>query len=362
MRSFLPIYKCGIDELEDGSIIKLCGFCKKNNRVNNDKCKNFYKDIFNKQGMFICPYGLNSYVEKSEGSIDIFTGFRVRGKFDSKKANPKILKNDDNRVISEEEMLEYIISYRKVFDYKLKKEFMEEFLENCIHDVRKFNATIKDKSEYIMNKGNGNGKKDKERVRSYSKSIWAMSQFISTRLSEYDYLYADSPLRCGEKYEFNFYKCFDKIRICLEDEAKKQQKRILVSCHGTCSFIEAYDSIKYMPYLLIDNALKYSLKNSEINVTINDSDDKQCIEIKSMGAFVEENEIKSLFKRGYRGANARKFNEQGSGIGLYLANKICEANGITINVLTEKIFEFDRVQRCIDKGIFKVLLCLEKNR
>lgn len=355
--NFLPIYKCGIDELVDGTIIKLTEFCKKNR---NEKCENFYKDIFNKEGIHVCPYGFNSFVCVNEKDIDIFTGLRVKDIFNIKKVNLKLKKTDNNKVITYEEMKSYVENYKLISTLKNEKNYLDEFIENTIHDVRKFNANIKARSEIISNKS-GSRKKEMESIKKCAENIWAMSQLISTRLSEYDYLYAEAPLQCGSKYDFNFFATFDKIRRCMLYEAKKGDKEIRVrSKNGNCSAIQAYDSIKYMPFLLIDNALKYSFNNTIIEVEIKDEDNKQIIEIKSTGVFVDESEIESLFIRGYRGKNSSEFTENGSGIGLYLVKEICNANDIKIEINTKKILNITPRKRGVDEGIFNVILCVEK--
>lgn len=354
--NFLPIYKCGIDELVDGTIIKLTEFCKKNK---NEKCENFYKDIFNKEGIHVCPYGFNSFVSVNEKEIDIFTGLRVKDRFNIKKVNLKLKKSDNNKVITYEEMKSYVENYKLISTLKNEKNYLGEFIGNTIHDVRKFNANIKARSEIISNK-KGCRKKDMESIKKYGENIWAMSQLISTRLSEYDYLYAEAPLQCGSKYDFNFFTTFDKIRRCMIDEAKRENKEIRVRANGNCSAIQAYDSIKYMPFLLIDNALKYSFNDTIIEVEIKDEDNKQTIEIKSTGVFVEDSEIENLFMRGYRGKNSSEFTESGSGIGLYLVKEICNANNIKIEIKTKKTLNITQRKREIDEGIFNVILCVEK--
>lgn len=354
--NFLPIYKCGIDELVDGSIIKLTQFCKQNKNI---KCESFYKNIFEKEGIHICPYGFNAFVSKCGGEIDIFTGFRVKDKFDIKKVNLKLRKGDNNKVILYEEMETYIENYKLILKLKNEKNYLNEFIANIIHDIRKFNTNIKARSEYISNK-QGCRKKYVESIRRYGDNIWAMSQLISTRLSEYDYLYAEAPFQCGSKYEFNFFTTFDKIRRCMIDESKREHKEIRVRANGSCSPIQAYDSIKYMPFLLIDNALKYSFDNTIIEVEIRDEENSQTIEIKSKGVFVEADEIEKLFIRGYRGKNTMEFTKEGSGIGLYLVKEICNANNIKIEIKTERILNKTKQKRNIDEGVFNVILYVEK--
>lgn len=357
---FLPIYKIGIDEFSDGKIIKLCEFCKKNR---NTKCEKFYKEIFHLEGLHICPYGFNSYVLKDNDVIEIFTGFRVKGEYNIQKANPKVSDNYSNKIINKEEMHIYIDEYKKMC--KLSEDYNKNnnFLGNMVHDIRKFNANIKGKGELLMNNSHNKTKKDRERILEYSKNILAMSEYITTKLKEYDYLYAESPWKTGDIIEFNFFRSFDKIRRCLQTEAKKEEKIILLSCQSSqCSNIESYSNIDIVPFLIVDNAVKYSSNKTNIEINIKDKEDIQIIEIKSFGIYVEQDEIENLFKRGYRGKGACCSNKTGSGIGLYLIKNICDANSIDIKIESEKTLDISSKRRkTIDEGYFKVILYLKKD-
>ncbi|EOU1698113.1 sensor histidine kinase [Clostridium perfringens] len=352
-KSFLPIYKSGMDEIQDGCVIKLPEFCKKK----SSKCENFYRSIFDKEGLNVCPYGFNTYINVYKGEKDIFTGFRVKGEFDAKKTNPKIDLKDKNRIITYDEMLEYIKYYQEHLELKKENYYLKESMSNIIHDVKEYNGNIKNKSEFIMNKGSSK-KKEREKVVNKGKGIWAMSQLISTRLKSYDYLYSNFPYKNGSKIEFNFYRNFDKIRRCFEDEAKQNNKKIEVSSRENCSEVYLYDSVEYMPFLIIENALKYSMNNSTIEVEIIDKSEEQIIIVKSEGILVEDSELDSLFKRGYRGKLAKEYKQKGNGIGLYLVNEICKANDIDIKIETERCHK--KNSQGVDLGFFKVILCINK--
>lgn len=86
--------------------------------------------------------------------------------------------------------------------------------------------------------------------------------------------------------------------------------------------------------MIIDNAIKYSPKGETINVNVTDSWDKQYVSIISTGPYVDENEINKITDQGYRGNNAIKVTDDGMGIGLYTAARICELNNIKLNIVS----------------------------
>lgn len=349
--NLLPMYKIGIGDLSDGLAICLPQYCKKKK---NDKCEKFYEKIFClEEGLYTCPYGFNAYVCRYKDNIDIFTGFRVEKKYNNKKADGKIVREDINRVISYDQMEYYIDKYKNYIELSDNHEYLQKFIENIVHDIRKFNANIKTKGTLIVNKS-----KSKSKVQSYARNIWAMSSYISTRLDIYNYLYLEQSFKIGELYEFNFYKTFDKIRMCFTEEAKKKNMSINIHCNGTCDDIKAYSSIELLPFLIIDNALKYTSQGENINISVYQTLNEQIIKIEAIGAKIEENELENIFDRRYRGKNSKKYCNDGSGIGLYLAKKICDANNLKIEICSSN--EYEKAQKKIDEGLFKMIIYAKK--
>lgn len=73
---------------------------------------------------------------------------------------------------------------------------------------------------------------------------------------------------------------------------------------------------------ILDNAIKYSNKNSIINVSVKDYEMFADIIVEDNGIGISENEIEKIFGRFYRGTNVLE--DEGIGIGLYLAREIIE--------------------------------------
>lgn len=81
---------------------------------------------------------------------------------------------------------------------------------------------------------------------------------------------------------------------------------------------------------LISNAIKYSKKDSNIIVILNNNK----LEVQDFGIGIDEKEQKNIFKRYKRGENT----EGGFGIGLDIVNRICEEYNLTLS-LKSKINE-----------------------
>lgn len=88
---------------------------------------------------------------------------------------------------------------------------------------------------------------------------------------------------------------------------------------------------------LISNAIKYSYKDSIIEVTLKDN----ILSVKDFGRGISEEEQKEIFKRYKRGNN----NEGGFGIGLDIVKRICNEYNLVLNlksqIAKETIFSID---------------------
>ena len=95
-------------------------------------------------------------------------------------------------------------------------------------------------------------------------------------------------------------------------------------------------SISQMFCNIIDNAIKYTPKNGEIEIVLYEKDDRLFVEIADTGIGISHEYLKNLFtpftqeEMGY----TRKF--EGNGLGLAIAKKYAELNNAVINVKSTK--------------------------
>ena len=81
---------------------------------------------------------------------------------------------------------------------------------------------------------------------------------------------------------------------------------------------------------ILDNAVKYSPRNSVIKITVYAYEMFACVFVADQGIGIPEEELPRIFGRFYRGQNVREQN--GVGIGLYLCRQIIEGQGGYITV------------------------------
>ena len=121
--------------------------------------------------------------------------------------------------------------------------------------------------------------------------------------------------------------------VIAQGKQKAANKEIEVLYEGDEKTVNALYDRKWTGealYNILDNGIKYSPKGSYINIRIKEYEMFVCIQIQDEGTGLTEDEIPMVFQRFYRGENVR--DEEGVGLGLYLARQIVEEQGGYIKV------------------------------
>jgi len=89
---------------------------------------------------------------------------------------------------------------------------------------------------------------------------------------------------------------------------------------------------------LLDNGVRYNVKNGEVKVSIAPAEESGFLEItvKDTGIGIPESEKEKLFSKFFRASNAAKYAPDGSGLGLYIIQNIIASHGGKIWVESEE--------------------------
>lgn len=125
-------------------------------------------------------------------------------------------------------------------------------------------------------------------------------------------------------------------------------KRTASSFEGTCiqkhiklkltfsekeTFVNAdKDKIQQVLYNLLDNAIKFSNRDSEIHVKTIEKREKVLISVKDFGIGIPKDNIKKIWERFYKTDLSRGKDKKGTGLGLSITKEILNAHEENINV------------------------------
>jgi signal transduction histidine kinase len=94
-------------------------------------------------------------------------------------------------------------------------------------------------------------------------------------------------------------------------------------------------AVGVIPHTLIDNALKYSKRDSEVEVEFRETEREITLSVSSLGPRIAADERDKIFDVFYRGRDAKRQEEEGAGFGLYLAQLVATRMGTSIRVEQE---------------------------
>ena len=324
--SVLPRIDLFENKTYDGSLIKLSKHCKNL----KERCIAFYSSIKDKNGIHVCPYGFSCYVNNN----DIYIGLKISGNYRKNeiKMYDKVL---GNPVLTQDQIISVVENER---DRETEIENGKEFFNKTnllLHDARTISSNIKYKSEQLYDLVEKIVRDNKNRINcteaiNLSLNIFHMSSIITNNFTMVDILLNPESLTFGTKIKCDLYKKFDKCRKIMEKTATEKQIKIKFHNRAGPLTIEAFQAFDLVPYILIDNAIKYSEANTTIDVSFEKKNSKAIATLVSIGPAVEKDEIDKIFEYQYRGINAKDSCTKGNGIGLYLANAICKSNEFKI--------------------------------
>lgn len=348
----------------DGLFEKKFRFCELNH---NQNCISHYKKM-DREGEYVCPYGFSTIVKNINGKKKVFTSFELEKKTNRRDVQKRKSSKDNKRRFLKVEITELFKWYETLQSninakQNLLREYdkqtfqvnqKEEVLDDTLHELRKLNNAQK-KQAFVLKSNFEKGEFDKDEIENRIKNIFSTSQLISARLNAYDFTLNPNAIEISPKVKVNLYKKFEKAKHCLE--LFLSEKSQTIQFFGTCKCLnETYEIVDVLPFIIFENAMKYSQKGERINCIFENNQGKLSKIIITNKAFLPELiEIPKLFIKKFR---AKATNDiPGTGIGLYVAKLICEFNNIDIQISTKE----DRTVDGKSYGDFIVTLNIPEN-
>lgn len=271
-------------------------------------------------GWFRSEFGYQLFCKSNDvGDLYIFPGLRIIGERKPDRAFFGYSREFEKREIENfADGLFYLMSKRD--------EKAEENINLLVHDLRRLSGAIYHAAEEAKTFLEA---RDLENTRVRLSNVTAAQTMLKIRTDVIDFQ-ENANLSLTE-VDVPIYRRVDKVVRCFTPLATNSGIRINFG-GGSYSSVHGPDMFEIIPYILIDNALKYSPRNEEVAVSIGDRDGGTYFSLSSLGPAIEADEAARVFDKGFRGKNAFKSGKPGSGIGLYLAKTLLAKFGGTIRL------------------------------
>lgn len=235
----------------------------------------------------------------------------------------------DNVSFVEAEMMQEIMRqteksrFENVRKYEKSQEEYKEYIELWIHEIKIPIATAKLISDNNKNEFTKRIRNELDSVEDYVDQalFYARSNAV-----EKDYIIR--PTNLSE----------------VVSEIIRKNKNALISSRVKVNLsnldVEVPTDSKWLAFILnqiVGNSIKYMDKeNPEIKITSFKDGEKIVLSIEDNGIGISNEELERVFDKGFTGSNGRMMGKKSTGIGLYLANKLCNKMEHNINIESEE--------------------------
>lgn len=371
MYSLLPYFNENNSTIMTGRLIDACEYCMNNSM--KKQCKHHYENLSTAhKGFYMCPKGLTSVVVTQDALRLVFTGFRVKGFYDKEKAKA-FFRSEElyNPILTVEKCMSFVDVLVEIYKnqcvidaLKAKnseildlQEKIKKFFVTLKHETVHWSSEILTLSEKLSRAADG--KKKDGNIFNISTKIYHFSRMINFNFTRFDLMNDSLTTSVDEKEETRIHPRFYMITRCLEPSAN--ERRIRLCRHGESKGsgylnLEIFD---VLPYAVIENAIKYSPENENVDISFRETKSHCIVEIESLGPPIEQNEIALIFDNGYRSINTSAHGVSGNGIGLYLVKIICIKHNIDYRVESSFVRKTGNKIYNTNKFVFEIPLANE---
>ena len=206
----------------------------------------------------------------------------------------------------------------------------KQFIADASHELKTPLTVISTNTDVVLSNPNDYIKNQERWLRYIKSETTRMSKLVSELL----YIAkSDSNEIKMEMSEFDISNTISSICLIFEPLVFEASRELLADISPKLKFYGDEDRIKQLITILLDNAVKYSIINSQISVALfrnNQGRIKFCVSNKCED--LSEENISKMFDRFYRVDSSRNSGTGGNGLGLNIAQTIAEAHNGVINV------------------------------
>ena len=224
-------------------------------------------------------------------------------------------------------IVSYYISKKTLLPLRESVTKQMEFVQNVSHELRTPLTIIQAKQELLLQEPESKIIDKSEEIVLTLNETKRLSKLVKDLLS---LSRADNQKMILQKEQINIDEYIREIVSPYIDVAEIEEKKLTLNLDYKMDINADANKIYQLMIILLDNAIKYTETNDEIQINTYLKDNKCVIEVKDTGIGVSDEGLKRIFERFYREDRARNRETGGTGLGLSIANMIVSAHNGTI--------------------------------
>ncbi|MFZ5437998.1 MAG: sensor histidine kinase [Patescibacteria group bacterium] len=226
----------------------------------------------------------------------------------------------------------YFLAGKTLKPIQVSLEQQKQFIGDAAHELRTPLTALKTSLEVgLMDKKiNSVAKKLLKSNLADVNSLTALTENLLSlaRLDSEDFVFSFTVIELE--------KIINRVLQHLKPLSEQKKIKIKVSGLNNQTVLGNENALVEAVMVLVDNAIKYSNKKSEIKIKVKTQKNNLILQIIDQGIGIDKKHLAQIFARFYRVDEARTKGERhGYGLGLALAKKIIDQHGAKIKVTSE---------------------------
>jgi two-component system phosphate regulon sensor histidine kinase PhoR len=231
------------------------------------------------------------------------------------------------------ELENIIIIMRDYTEVKKSQDLRSDFVANVSHELKTPLSSIKGFLETILTSAKDDPQAQKKFTKIMQFQANKMQALINdllllSRIEQQEHIRPKNKISINEILDENISSYVETL--------KEKKINIKLINRKKDLFVKGdQEKLTVLFKNILDNAIKYSLPNTEILIQISRSNGKIITSIKDQGIGIPRNEILRITERFYRSENAKKLKIEGTGIGLSIVKHIINQHQGDLKILSQ---------------------------
>ena len=223
--------------------------------------------------------------------------------------------------------IEAILIVTDITQEKLIEKQKSDFFANASHELKTPITVLQGFSEVLMNKEGIDETSRKQLQRIHKESV-RLGSLISDMLMLSKIESGDQPEKAYAEISLQDLAC--EVLNEFAEEIKK--RNLTATINGDGKVLGDQNMIFELIENLVSNAIKYNKEGGSITVSISETGQGVCLQVKDTGIGIEKEHLPRLCERFYRVDKSHSKRIGGTGLGLAIVKHICAIYGADLSI------------------------------